>query len=168
MFKRICCTSVHNYGSNFSLLIPPNYTFYLCLFLNHFSVKEDWIVNSQMLGGDYTLVSLPYMSICILMGPNFQVSAWFFPFCYLSHVSLLPNFHFFLDLTRFSQFNEELVLSLGFFTINILCGLRMSLHGFLEGRDCAFFSQCQGGSWHKVLSQYCQTKIVGVALFLTV
>lgn len=47
-FKRICCKSVQNNRSNFSLLIPPNYTFYL--FLSHCSL----IVNSQML-----LVSIP-------------------------------------------------------------------------------------------------------------
>ena len=55
---------------------------------------------------------------------------------------LLPNLYFLLHLTTFSQLNEGLNLSLGFFfflMINMLCGMRMAIHKFLEGGDCILF-----------------------------
>lgn len=75
-----------------------------------------------MLNRDYTPTSTPYVSICVLMGPSLRVSTFFLLYATSPLVSLLIGL---LELSTFSQINEELILSSGFclfvFMVSMLC-----------------------------------------------
>lgn len=112
-------------------------------------LKIGFICKQQMLHRDSIPVSNPYVSVSVLEG------SWssglhiilFSPFATVLSL-LLPNLYFLLHLTRFSQLNEGLTLSLDFFffflMINMLCGMRMASTNFwrVGTISCSLFSQC--------------------------